>query len=195
VNRGTFETPCADPACATCSALRADCSYSHIPLAVVLGRSVEVFLDAPTSMDAAGDAAGAVPLRVLSEGDLFGVFETLHSLLGEGEARPPWSVSSGSRSIWIIAPLGDRRITEALTARCGCHVDWSRTEPFRKVENPLSRGCAGLEHEWPAPLGRPVLGNEDRRREHAVEHERVASAFVADLDCSQHAGASLAQNA
>jgi len=175
VNRGTFETPCADPACATCSALRADCWYSHIPLAVVLGRSVEVFLDAPTSMDAAGDAAGAVPLRVLSEGDLFGVFETLHSLLGEGEARPPWSVSSGSRSIWIIAPLGDRRITEALTARCGCHVDWSRTESHWRL---VQQAMAPTE-KWRSEVLFFGRGFFDRVQAHASGTDKLFELILA----------------
>jgi hypothetical protein len=128
VDRGQFETPCDDSTCATCTDLKAQCSYSHIPLGVILQKSIEVFVDATSRghYEVSPDGGGTVPLRVLGEGDLFGVFETLHSLLRENEARPPWSVSSGARSIWIIAPVGDRRITDVFGSRHKSHVDWMR---------------------------------------------------------------------
>jgi hypothetical protein len=142
VERGHFRTPCRNADCSECANLLADCSYSHIPLAVILRKSVEVCIDAAlhTSSDSEHEGTAAVPLRILGEGDLFGVFETLHGLLHENDERPPWSVSSGARSIWIVAPLKDKRIPELFSSRCGCQVDWMRDQShWRLVQEAMAR--------------------------------------------------------
>src|SRR5262249_33486998 len=96
VDRGRFRPPCNHRSCDDCSRLLEECSYSHIPLAAILTNSVEVSLDGVASgahsSSAVSDSTGTVMLRVLRKGDLFGVFETLHTLLRENEAPPPWSV-------------------------------------------------------------------------------------------------------
>src|SRR5260370_31231363 len=45
VDRGTFTPPCSSVACADCRALKENCTYGHIPLAVILSNGVEVFVE------------------------------------------------------------------------------------------------------------------------------------------------------
>jgi len=131
VDRGTFLTPCQDPGCDGCRMLREDCSYSHIPLGAIVSRSVEVSLDAERRAlnGATVPSTTPIPLRILETGNLFGVFETLQTILREGDAKPPWSVSAGSRSIWTVAPLGDRRIADCIEKECSSSVEWTSDTP------------------------------------------------------------------
>lgn len=131
VDRGTFNPPCSSSACSECKALKGDCAYGHIPLAVILNNSVEVFVEQDIigpqgRADTLGAIGKSVPLQMLSEGDLFGTFETLDGLMGKHDGLPPWSVSAGARSIWVLSPLGDRRLSETLADNTGNDIDWNR---------------------------------------------------------------------
>lgn len=106
LDSGRFQAPCSRRDCEGCAQLLAETSYSGTPLAVVLSKSAEVFIDEP--WDAKNPRL--MPLRLFQTGGMFGVFEVLDRLLGTPAIDPIWSVSAGSRSIWIIAPLGDDRI-------------------------------------------------------------------------------------
>lgn len=169
VDRGHFMPPCGTT-CAGCAALLAGCSYSHIPLGLVLTNSVEVFIDSPAVPGATPgpDEQTSVPLRVLNEGNLFGVFETLQGLLQEVETRPPWSVSSGARSVWVVAPLKDKRIPEILAGRRGPHFDWLRTQSHWRLVQQCMR-----EEDWHSEvlfIGASVL---DRVRAHRPGTEKL----------------------
>jgi hypothetical protein len=131
VNRGLFAPPCSSTTCTECRALKENCGFGHIPLAVILNNSVEVFVE----HESAGQQGRAesndatvrtVPLRMLSDGDMFGTFETLDALMGQRDGIPPWSVAAGARSIWVLSPLGDRRLSETLAEGAGCDIDWNR---------------------------------------------------------------------
>jgi len=107
VNQGKFVPPACDQGedCATCKNLKAATENSPIPLAVILENSVEVFLDSWTKEDPRHS-----PLRLIPAGEMFGTFETLDLLLGIPSPRPPWSVSAGARSVWVLLPLGNGRL-------------------------------------------------------------------------------------
>lgn len=124
VDRGIVQPPCADPACAGCATLRDECAYSDIPLAIVLKNSIEVHLESPAPNPL--EESPTVPLRMLGEGQLFGVFESLNSMTGEHEDRSPWSVSAGARSIWVLAPLGDRRVPELVGEDLEREISWTK---------------------------------------------------------------------
>lgn len=125
VREGKFVPPCGTHcSCAECKELVQSASYSHIPLAVITANSVEVF----AGETRASKQGKTVPLRILAAGEMFGAFETLDYLLGVKQAPPQYSVSSGARSVWIIAPLGDVRLPKHLKEEAGTDVDWEPTE-------------------------------------------------------------------
>jgi hypothetical protein len=107
---------------------------------------VEVFLETTLGQSAdvvTSDGGSTVPLRVLGPGELFGVFETLHHLLREDDSRPQWSVAAGTRSVWIIAPLKDKRISEVLSAQTDHDIDWARGDShWRLIEQTTTRSDA-----------------------------------------------------
>jgi hypothetical protein len=125
VRDGVFLSPCGShPSCEECRDLLRDTSYSKIPLALVTSNAVEIF---------AGESrrtkqGKSVPLRILASGELFGVFETLDSLMDAKHGPSPWSVSSGARSIWILAPLGDKRLPSLLKPDANADWDWEKSD-------------------------------------------------------------------
>lgn len=129
VERGQFCTPCGNAECADCAALASDCEYSRIPLGILLSNSIEVHLEPDKPEKGAGASEEAelytVPQRMLSVGEPFGVFETLQVILGEPEARAPWSVSAGARSVWVLAPLGDQRMPQVLGEIVNEEIEWN----------------------------------------------------------------------
>jgi hypothetical protein len=107
-----------------------DVQYSHIPLALLLRKQVEVFIEYPRDENGFRFA----PLRVINEGEIFGVFEVLDHLIGTPAIKPGWSVSSGSRSVWIVAPLGNMDLTNVLSNLAGADVNWdAEDEPQWKL--------------------------------------------------------------
>jgi hypothetical protein len=143
VNRGRFSTPCDVDPCEECKALSSSVGYSCIPFALLLERCVEVFLD--YGMEEYCDNGHPpeeelrlVPLRLLGAGEVFGVFELLDSVLNGRIVQPPWSVSAGTRSVWIVAPMGDERIHNSIRKKTG--VRWGeRTRPHWKLIAALER--------------------------------------------------------
>jgi hypothetical protein len=76
----------------------------------VLEGCTEVYLDYPWDFQ---DGRRA-PLGVLGKGELYGVFEVLDVLLGIQQSAPLWNVSSGVRSVWVMAPLGNANLLRTL---------------------------------------------------------------------------------
>lgn len=73
-------------------------TYSFIPFGLLLNKSSEVFLDVNNR---------TIPLRVLSPGDFFGVFEVMDFICGR-DSSPVWSVSSGTRTIFTLPKITRR---------------------------------------------------------------------------------------
>ena len=106
VRDGTFLSPCVSQGrtpCEACKALAKAVAYTHIPLTLVLENCVEVFLEYKER-----NGLRSAPLRLLRKGGLFGVFETLDAITdGKPKLRSPWNVSSGARSVVMIAPVSN----------------------------------------------------------------------------------------
>lgn len=124
VREGKFQAPCGQhTTCDECRGMINQCRYSDIPLAIVRTKAIEVFAG-----DATSTKQGAtVPLKILRAGNMFGVFETLDYLLGKNQPPPPWSVSAGGRSIWVLAPLKDKNLPEVVGEVAGVDLEWDRT--------------------------------------------------------------------
>lgn len=86
-----------------------------VPLAIVLDKALEIYTTGSDKL--------THPLRVLYPGELFGAFEATDWLSGALQASvSTYSISSGLRSIWIVAPLGDQRLKQA-SLRGKTHFD------------------------------------------------------------------------
>lgn len=72
--------------------------YSPIPLGLLLNRANEVFIEVDDRI---------IPLRFLSAGKFFGLFEVTDFLSGIS-TQPIWCVSSGSRSIFMLPKIADK---------------------------------------------------------------------------------------
>jgi len=127
VDKGQFLPPCGADACSSCRSLIDETRYSQVPLALLLRNATEVFIDYPR--DDVYDFRFA-PLRLIPEGELLGVFEVLDALIGTPSCRPSWSVSSGARSVWVLAALGNTNLTKELSKP----VNPNATETARKVK-------------------------------------------------------------
>lgn len=137
VDRGTFRPPCTQPRCENCADLAGQTGASRIPLALILEHAAEVFVD--SSPGAEGNELRTTPLRLLGAGEIFGVFEILDSILGSPTAAPAWSVSSGARSVFVIAPLGDERVSQYIRRNMGAR--WAeRTNPHWELVRAVSKG-------------------------------------------------------
>jgi hypothetical protein len=140
VENGHFKTPCEPSDCDECKSLVEATSYSPVPLACILSGSAEVFVDSP----AHEEGQHLSPLKLLRRSELFGVFEILDYLLRSPGARAPWSVSSGARSIWIVAPLGDARLPQYLADITETDIDWTEVDPHWKLVADATR----TRHPW-----------------------------------------------
>ena len=144
VSKGEFRPPCqhrhqAQVCCSLCREMMQAVEYSAIPLAVSLERSVEVLLETPWNPEEPRMA----PLRMIQPGEPFGVFEVLDTLLHTPYPKPPWSVSAGARSVWILAPLGDAALSRTVAAVAGV----SRIKPIE--ENAPHEAIAAVAgHGW-----------------------------------------------
>ena len=127
IEEGKLRPPCQGKnLCPDCQALLGDCSYCDIPLAIVLSKSVEVHLKGtPNRQETKPTEPATVPLRMIHEGELFGVFESLDRLAGDKWERPFWNVSSGARSAWILAPTSDQRLGKRLAKALGRRPKWN----------------------------------------------------------------------
>jgi hypothetical protein len=145
VDRGAFKSPCLPEYCSTCRALQKalhqENAYTPIPLSAILDGCVEVFVEYPQEDGLPRHA----PLSLMRKPELFGVFEALDRLLETPTARPPWSVSSGARSVWIIAPTGDVRLPKALGKFLNVNIPWnSELHPHWKLIESVVR----QRHVW-----------------------------------------------
>jgi len=71
--------------------------YSKIPLSLPLNKACEVFIKIEDR---------AIPLRIISPGGLFGLFEVT-AMLSELPINPAWSISSGARSIFMLPKISN----------------------------------------------------------------------------------------
>jgi hypothetical protein len=134
VDKGSFQAPCGSTACDECRDLLHETVFSRIPLSLVLKNAAEVHFNRDS------EDFNTIPLKILSRGELFGVFEVLDKIIGTADTRPPWSVSSGAKSIVIVAPIGDRRLTRSFPFP----VEWTKNEPHWKLVQEL----ASIKHSW-----------------------------------------------
>ncbi len=73
-------------------------SYATTPLMLQLEQTAEAFIDAKNR---------TIPLNLFSPGDFFGLFEAVECFTG-CRAYPAWSVSSGARSHFLMAPVSNK---------------------------------------------------------------------------------------
>ncbi len=73
-------------------------NYSQIPLSLVMDKYLEVFVKNDERI---------IPLNIVKEGGLLGLFETIDSLFSE-HSNPPWCVTSGARSIFLLPRVTDQ---------------------------------------------------------------------------------------
>jgi hypothetical protein len=87
-----------------------------IPLTIVLQNSVEVVFNVNASRLAPDRKSNRIiPLRILHESEVYGVFEVLDHV-HRGDPKPgPWTVVSGCRSAYLMMLRGDRRIRDELS--------------------------------------------------------------------------------
>lgn len=128
---GEFRSPCGpDSNCPLCVDVRKAAEYSHIPLAVVVDGTVEVYITEDRNK-----VKCSIPLRVMGPGEMFGVFEVLEidAKTGERGPRPRWSVSAGVRSVHLVWKSKERgsveRLLKTIRARPG-----ARREHLREFE-------------------------------------------------------------
>jgi hypothetical protein len=103
IENGAFHPPCDSRGCRDCGVVTELTGYSPVPLSLILQGCAEVYLECKWDFE----DGRHVPLGVLSSGEMYGVFETLDHLLGLPARKIAWSVCSGVRSVWVIAPLGN----------------------------------------------------------------------------------------
>ncbi len=72
--------------------------YSPIPLSLPLNKATEIFVKTEEQV---------VPLKVISPGWFFGLFEVTSLLCGLN-INPIWSVSSGARSLFMLPKIADK---------------------------------------------------------------------------------------
>jgi hypothetical protein len=148
VDNGEFRLPC-QAFCPNCASLRREIcenkSSIPIPLAGILDGCVEIFLEHP-ELDGASRQA---PLQILRRSEMFGVFEALDGLLETPMSKPAWSISSGARSIWIIAPTGDARLSKELSKLLQKNINWN---PDRHPHWKLVEAVVRNKHEWNTQL-------------------------------------------
>lgn len=78
--------------------LKEQLSYCHIPLSLILSNDVEVFIDTKNR---------TIPLNFFKAGELFGVFESVATLVGT-TLQPRWSVTAGARSVFMLPKISDK---------------------------------------------------------------------------------------
>jgi hypothetical protein len=141
IDKGRFVPPCGVDLCQTCRLLAEETQYSQIPLALLLKNPVEVFNE--YFHEPRYDFRFA-PIRLIPEGELLGVFEVLDALMAIPSPRPGWSVSSGARSVWVLAPLGSSDLPTELASviseqtRRKVRINW-RAEKILEDETETNR--------------------------------------------------------
>lgn len=115
VQGGQLQSPCQPASrCSSCSQLikSAQNASLTIPLSLVLKQAVEVFLP----IESAGlEHAPSRPMRLLSPGEFFGVFETLDAQTGSPPTTPPWGVTAGARSVTVLTSEMSEKMKKTLS--------------------------------------------------------------------------------
>lgn len=155
VKEGLFTLPGEPQALDASGEIRRSLSYSPIPLCLVLDKCVEVFVErdagyACPDEELRSEAKRNAPLRVIRRGEMFGVFETLDTVIEGGrQRRPSWSVSSGARTVIVLTQRGNKEMIGKLRSALGAYVpegkergDW---ELIRSVND--SKKFAGRRWE------------------------------------------------
>ncbi len=88
-------------------------SYCHIPLSLILHNDNEVFVEASNRI---------IPLNFFHRGDLFGIFESVASLVGD-VLKPRWSVTAGARSVFMLPKISDKIAHGRLKKELGIHCE------------------------------------------------------------------------
>lgn len=91
--------------------VRKETSYSAIPLCLVTKGSAEVYTTVQDTV---------CPKRVVGKGQVFGLFELMDCFQtkgGDDEKAAPWSVSSGARTVHLIAPVNSEGFVKAINKR------------------------------------------------------------------------------
>lgn len=152
VRDGNFLSPCAAQGsgpCGACKTLSRAVAYSHIPLAMVLENSAEVYLEYKDK-----GPLRTAPLRILRPGGLFGVFETLDALTDGKKRRPaPWNVSAGARSVVLLGPVSNDELQKPLARALDVTPSDLRWGEMKHDNWALVREIANLSHaDWYARL-------------------------------------------
>ena len=77
--------------------LCAQLNYSTIPLALLLNKSAEAFIE---------NSDSSLPLNILNPGDFFGTFEAINFMMNK-PSRYLWNVSAGARSIFLLPKISN----------------------------------------------------------------------------------------
>jgi len=135
IEGGVFRPPCDSRGCRDCGAVHELSAYSSVPLSLVLQGCAEIYLDCKWDFE----DGRLSPLSVLNKGEMYGVFETLDHLLGLPARRIVWSVCSGIRSVWVIAPLGN---TALLAQLLQGRMRWNDHEPHWQLIKAATAGTS-----------------------------------------------------
>lgn len=73
-------------------------NYAAVPLALIINKSCEVFIENKQQI---------IPLNLLSSAQLFGLFEVLAKQTNTESKQPPWSITAGARSIFMLPKITD----------------------------------------------------------------------------------------
>lgn len=94
----SFGTKIVDKGKFCFDSINQELDYSTIPLALIINKSCEVFIENKQEI---------ISLNLLSAGQLFGLFEVLEKQTNTESKQPPWSMTAGARSIFILPKITD----------------------------------------------------------------------------------------
>jgi hypothetical protein len=107
---------CLDRVCADCGGTGSP--GLSIPLTIVLRNTVEVTFAPRAALDR------MIPLRLLGQAEIYGVFEVLDHI-HRGDPEPsPWTIVSGCRSAYLMMRRGNKKLREELREKLR-GTDWA----------------------------------------------------------------------
>lgn len=146
VRKGHFCLPDSTPHDATRAECESSVGYSRIPLALVINNCVEVYVERhfnPLNLEAGEHRSTiVVPLRILKKGELFGVFEVVDVLtFPPPSPSVPWEVSSGARTVHLLAPFADEKKIDAINVELGTSLSKNdiKEDSWRLLRSVASR--------------------------------------------------------
>jgi hypothetical protein len=136
-----------------------------IPLAFILRGSAEVFLDpddsdversAKAQKPSSSGAPQPVPLRLLHEAEVFGVFEAVDLLLSEAASTEvSWSVAAGARSLHLLMQTGNAKWISIARSKLGLSTTLAKslTQEDKDIDIwPIIRQIAQRNSKWTAEV-------------------------------------------